>query len=100
MPEKVKQRVHSLSRCNKYDWGIIFADRDNKPINEDNNAYYNPNNYPTPEDDVSNLDNYVPNNLPAGVNDGDNTYENPGDDSYENPNFGDENYYAPPEEDE
>ena len=49
MSEEVKERVHCLARCNKSDWGIIFTDRDNKPIDEDDNAYYDINNKPIPE---------------------------------------------------
>ena len=43
---------------------------------------YDPNEYPNPKENVFDLYNYVPNNFPAWVNDGDDTYEN----TYENPN--------------
>ena len=72
----------------------MFTDRDNKPIDENNDAVCDQNDYPTPEDDVFDLDDYVTDNFPAGVNDGDDTYEN----TYEKPNFGDANYYTPLEE--
>ena len=44
-----------------------------------------------PKDDVLDLDDYAPDNFPARVNDG--------NDTYENPNFGNAKYYAPLEED-
>ena len=95
MPEEFKERIHRLARCNKADWSIVFTDRDNEPIDEDNNVNYDPNNNPTPEDDIFNLDYYVPNNFLVGVNGGNDAYEN----TYEKHNVGNANYYASLEED-
>ena len=92
MPEEVKERAHRLARRNKFDRGIVFTDRENEPIDEDDDMDYDPNNDSTPEENTFDLDNYVPDKLPVGVNDGDNTYENP--------SFGDANYYTPLKEDE
>lgn len=76
MPVEVKELVHCLARRNKADWGLVFADHENEPIGENDNADYGTNGNPTPEDNVFDLDNYVPNNFPAELNDGYNTYKN------------------------
>ena len=57
------------------------------PFFEEDNEYHDPNDDPSPKDDVFDLDEYVPNNFPERVNDG--------NDTYENNNFGNANYYAP-----
>ena len=49
MPEEVKERTHCMACHNKSFRGLIFTDRDNKPIDEDDNAYYDINNKPIPE---------------------------------------------------
>ena len=67
MPEQVNYLVHRLARRNESDWGIIFTECDNKPIDEDKNAEYNPNNEPTPEDNIFDLNNYFPGNFPTGA---------------------------------
>ena len=72
--------------------GLIFTDHDIEPIYWDDNADYEPNDNPTPEDYVFGLDDYVSNNFPARVNDGSNTYENS--------NFVNTKYYTPLEEEE
>ena len=87
MPEYFKERIHFIARYNKSGWGLIFTDRDNKAIDEYNDVDYDPNEYRTPEDGVFELDDYVSNNFPAGMNDGDDTYEN----TYDNPNYSDAN---------
>ena len=91
MPEDVKYCVHRLERCNKSWRGLIFTDRDKKLIDDNENAYYDPNNDSTPKDDVFDHDDYVSKNFLARVNDR--------NDTYENPNFVNANYYKPLEED-
>ena len=87
MYEEVKDCAHHLARNNKAVRGLIFTDRDNKPIAEEDDAEYNPNDDPTLQDYVFELDDYVPGNFPARANDG--------NDTHENPNFGNANYYTP-----
>ena len=49
MPEEVKERTHCMACHNKSFRGLIFTDRDNKPIDENEEADYDPNSNPTPE---------------------------------------------------
>ena len=65
-----------MERRNKSGWSIIFTDHDNKPIDEDNDEDYDPNNDPNSENYYFDLNEYVTENFPARVNDGEYTYAN------------------------